>query len=171
MVSYQDALERMLKVVQPLASERLPLTAAYGRMVATPLVAPHAMPPFDQSLVDGYALRSSDTRTATPAQPVRLALGQTLTAGEHLAQPLGARQAIRIMTGAPVPAGANTVVKMEESEVEAGALVIRQPLPPGLYVQRCGAEIRRRTVVLRQGERLTPQRIGVALHLVSTVLT
>ena len=62
MVSYQDALERMLKVVQPLASERLPLTAAYGRMVATPLVAPHAMPPFDQSLVDGYALRSSDTR-------------------------------------------------------------------------------------------------------------
>ena len=165
MVSYQDALERMLKVVQPLASERLPLTAAYGRMVATPLVAPHAMPPFDQSLVDGYALRSSDTRTATPTQPVRLALGQTLTAGEHLAQPLGARQAMRIMTGAPVPPGANTVVKMEESEVEAGGLVIRQPLPPGLYVQRCGAEIRRRTVVLRQGERLTPQRIGVALAL------
>jgi len=165
MVSYQDALERMLKVVQPLASERLPLTAAYGRIVATPLVAPHAMPPFDQSLVDGYALRSSETRAATPTQPVRLALGQTLTAGEHLEQPLGPQQAIRIMTGAPVPPGANTVVKMEESEVEAGALVMRQPLPRGLYVQRCGAEIRRGTVVLRQGERLTPQRIGVALAL------
>ena len=165
MVSYQDALERMLKVVQPLASERLPLTAAYGRIVATPLVAPHAMPPFDQSLVDGYALRSSDTRAATPAQPVRLALGQTLTAGEHLEQPVGPRQAIRIMTGAPVPPGVNTVVKMEESEVEAGALVMRQPLPRGLYVQRCGAEIQRGTVVLRQGERLTPQRIGVALSL------
>ena len=165
MVSYQDALERMLKVVQPLASERLPLTAAYGRIVATPLVAPHAMPPFDQSLVDGYALRSSETRAATPTQSVRLALGQTLTAGEHLEQPLGPRQAIRIMTGAPVPPGANTVVKMEESEVEAGALVMRQPLPRGLYVQRCGAEIRRGTVVLRQGERLTPQRIGVALAL------
>ena len=165
MVSYQDALERMLKMVQPLASERLPLTAAYGRLVATPLVAPHALPPFDQSLVDGYALRSSDTRTATPAQPVRLALGQTLTAGEHLAQPLGSRQAIRIMTGAPVPAGANTVVKMEESEIDAGALIIRQPLAQGLYVQRRGAEIPRRTVVVRQGERLTPQRIGVALSL------
>jgi molybdenum cofactor synthesis domain-containing protein len=165
MVSYQDALERMLKVVQPLASERLPLTAAYGRTVATPLAAPHAMPPFDQSLVDGYALRSSNTRAATPARPVRLVLGQTLTAGEYLEQPLGPRQAIRIMTGAPVPPGANTVVKMEESEVEAGALVLRQPLPRGLYVQRCGAEIRRGTVVLRQGERLTPQRIGVALAL------
>src|SRR4029450_13412906 len=116
MVSYQDALERMLKVIQPLVSERLPLTAAYGRTVAVPLIAPHAMPPVDQSLVDGYALRSSDTRAATPTQPVRLALGQTLTAGAHPAQPLGARHAIRIMTGAPVPPGANTVIKMEESE-------------------------------------------------------
>src|SRR5262245_2452333 len=165
MLSYQDALERMLQAIQPLASERLPLPTAYGRIVATPLVAPHPMPPFDQSLVDGYALRSSDTRTATPAQPVRLRLGQTLTAGEHLAQPLGPRQAIRIMTGAPVPPGANTVVKMEESEVEAGALVLRQPLQRELYVQRCGAEIRCGTVVLHRGERLTPQRIGVALSL------
>jgi putative molybdopterin biosynthesis protein len=155
----------MLNIVQPLAPERLPLTAAYGRIVAMPLVAPHPMPPFDQALVDGYALRSSDTQTATPAQPVRLALGQTLTAGAQLAQPLGPRQTIRIMTGAPVPAGANTVVKMEESELDAGALLIRQPLPQGLYVQRRGAEIQRRTVVLRQGERLTPQRIGVALSL------
>ena len=165
MLSYQDALARMLNLVQPLAPERLPLPAAYGRMVATPLVAPHPMPPFDQSLVDGYALRSSDTQTATPAQPVRLALGPTLTAGEHLEQPLGPRQTIRIMTGAPVPAGANTVVKLEDSEMDAGALIIRQPLSQGLYVQRCGAEIQRRRVVLRQGERLTPQRIGVALSL------
>src|ERR1700757_657033 len=103
MTSYQQALEMMLRAVQPLASEWVPLTAAYGRILATPVVAPCAMPPFDQSLVDGYALRSRDIRTATPAQPVRLALGQTLTAGEHLEQPLKPRQAIRIMTGAPVP--------------------------------------------------------------------
>lgn len=165
MISYQQAVEKILRVVQPLASERVGLTAAYGRVLATPLVAACAMPPFDQSLVDGYALRSSDTRSATPAQPVRLALGQTLTAGQSLEQPLAPRQAIRIMTGAPLPRGANTVIKMEESTVEAGTLRIPQPLPRGLDVQRCGAEIRRRTVVLRQGERLTPQRIGVALAL------
>jgi len=165
MLSYHNALECLLQVVQPLAGERVPLTAASGRMLATPLVAPHAMPPFDQSLVDGYALRSGDTRSATPAQPVRLVLGQTLTAGESLEQPLAPRQAIRIMTGASLPPGANTVIKMEESQVEAGALCIPQPLPHGLYVQRCGAEIRRHTVVLHQGERLTPQRIGVALAL------
>src|SRR5262245_65754332 len=103
----------MLKVVQPLVSERLPLTAAYGRTVATPLIAPHAMPPFDQSLVDGYALRSSDTRAATPTQPVRLALGQTLTAGEYLEQPVGRRQAMRISTGAPATRGVKTVIKLE----------------------------------------------------------
>src|SRR5215475_8614858 len=116
-------------------------------------------------MVDGYALRSGDTRSATAAQPVRLGLGQTLTAGESLEQPLAPWQAMRIMTGAALPPGANTVVKMEESRVEAGTLLIPQPLPRGLYVQQCGAEIRRRTVVLRQGERLTPQRIGVALAL------
>src|SRR5690349_7921712 len=84
MISYQQALEIMLRDVRPLAAERVALTAASGRMLATPLVAPHDMPPFDQSLMDGYALRSRDTRAATPAQPVRLALGQTLTAGESL---------------------------------------------------------------------------------------
>src|SRR5262249_2575629 len=78
---------------------------------------------------------------------------------------LAPRQAVRIMTGASLPPGANTVIKMEESTVEAGTLLIPQPLPRGLDVQRCGAEIRRRTAVLRQGERLTPQRIGVALSL------
>lgn len=163
MISYQQALEKMLRVVQPLASERVLLTAACGRILALPLVAPCDMPPFDQSLVDGYALRSSDTRSAAPAQPVRLALGQTLTAGKSLEQPLRPGQAIRIMTGAPLPREANTVIRMEESTVEAGTLLIPQPLLRGLDVQQCGAEIRRRTVVLRQGERLTPQRIGVAL--------
>lgn len=165
MLSYHNALECLLQVVQPLASERVVLTAASGRILATSLVAPCDMPPFDQSLVDGYALRSSDTRSATPAQPVRLALGQTLTAGESLEQPLAPGQAMRIMTGASLPRRANTVIRMEESAVEAGTLRIPRPLPRGLDVQRCGAEIRRRTVVLRQGERLTPQRIGVALAL------
>src|SRR5262249_39538582 len=100
MLSYHNALECLLKVVQPLASERGTLTAAYVRILGPPFVAPHDIPPFAQSLVDGYALRSSDTRSATPVQPVRLALGQTLTAGKSPEQPLAPWQAMRIMTGA-----------------------------------------------------------------------
>jgi molybdopterin molybdotransferase len=165
MISYHQALEMVLNSTGPLEEEHLPATAAAGRILATALVAPHDMPPFDQSLVDGYAVRSADTRAATPKSPVGLVLGQTLTAGEVLQRPLLSRQAIRIMTGAPMPPGANTVLKLEDSHTEAGTLVLPQPMPQGLNVQRRGAEIRRRTVVLQQGERLTPQRIGTALSL------
>jgi molybdenum cofactor synthesis domain-containing protein len=165
MMSYQQALTVILGHSPTLTGERLPLTAAYGRILAAPVVAPYDMPPFDQSLVDGYALRSTDTRVATPQTPVRLAIGQTLTAGEILQQPVASGQAVRIMTGAPMPPGTNAVLKMEESQVEAHTLILPRPLPAGMARQRRGAELRRHTVVLRAGDRLTPQRIGMALGL------
>jgi molybdopterin molybdotransferase len=165
MIHYQDALDMILQRIQPLAGECLPLTQAHGRILAAPVVAPHDLPAFDQSLMDGYALRSTDASAATPAHPVRLRIGPTLTAGDVWSQRLPAGQAVRIMTGAPLPPGANTVIKLEDSQVETGALLLQHPLPMGLAVQRRGAELRRRTVVLRPGERLTPQRIGTALAL------
>ena len=166
MISYTQAVQTIIRsLTQPLQAERLVLTEAGQRVLSRALTAPHDMPPFDQSLMDGYALRSRDTRKASPERPARLTLGATLTAGEYLEQPLQPRQAVRIMTGAPMPPGADTVVKMEESEVEGSELVIRQPIGRWVNVQRRGDEIRRRTVVLPRGERLTPQRIGTALAL------
>ena len=167
MISYAQALQTLLGNLPeaPREEERLPLTAACHRVLSRDVAAPHDMPPFDQSLMDGYALRSRDTRECSAARPARLTLGPTLTAGEFLEQPLLPRQAVRIMTGAPVPPGADAVVKMEDSEVDGGRLVIRQPLGRWLNVQRRGREIRRRTVVQARGERLTPQRIGTALAL------
>ena len=166
MLSYTKAVRTIIdNLPQPLPAERLALTEAGQRVLSRPLTAPHDMPPFDQSLMDGYALRSRDTRKASPERPARLTLGATLTAGEYLEQPLQPRQAVRIMTGAPMPPGADTVVKMEESEVAGSELVVRQPLGRWVNVQRRGDEIRRRTVVLPRGERLTPQRIGAALAL------
>ena len=166
MLSYTQAVRTIIdNLPQPPQAERLALTEAGQRVLSRPLTAPHDMPPFDQSLMDGYALRSRDTRAASPERPARLALGVTLTAGEYLEQPLQPRQAVRIMTGAPIPPGADAVVKTEESEVEGSELVVRQPLGRWVNVQRRGDEIRRRTVVLPRGERLTPQRIGAALAL------
>ena len=166
MISYTQAVQTIIhNLPKPLLEERLALTAAHQRVLGQALTAPHDMPPFDQSLMDGYALRSRDIRTATRERPVRLTLGATLTAGEHPEHPLKPRQAVRIMTGAPIPPGADAVLKMEESEVDGSELVIRQPLGRWANVQRRGAEIRRRTVVLSRGERLTPQRIGTALAL------
>lgn len=166
MISYTQAVQTIIcNLPQPLREEQLALTEAGQRVLSRPLTAPHDMPPFDQSLMDGYALRYRDTREATPERPARLTLGATLTAGEYLEHPLQSRQAVRIMTGAPIPPGADAVLKMEESEIEGGGLVIRQPLGRWMNIQRRSDEIRRHTVVLPRGERLTPQRIGTALAL------
>jgi molybdenum cofactor synthesis domain-containing protein len=164
-LTYYHALQRLLQVIRPLAAECLPLTTASGRTLATALVAPYPSPPFAQSLMDGYAVHSADTRSATAEHPVRLRLGRTLTAGETLPQPLPAHQAIRIMTGAPLPARADAVIKLEDGDVYAHHLVIRAPLSPGVHIQKRGAEVRRHTVILPAGEILTPQRIGCALSL------
>ena len=166
MISYEQALETILGNLPKMPrQEWLPLTTACERVLSRAVTAPHDMPPFDQSLMDGYALRSRDSREAAPGQPARLNLGATLTAGEFLEQPLLPRQAVRIMTGAPIPPGADAVIKMEDGDVDSGRLVVQRPLERWEHVQRRGHEIRRGTVVLRPGERLTPQRIGTALAL------
>ncbi len=165
MLSYHLALEHVRQAVSPLASERVALTGATGRMLAADLLAPHPMPPFDQSLMDGYAARSQETRTATAAQPVRLPLGPTLTAGEILQAPVAPGQAIRIMTGAPMPLGFDAVIRLEDASVEDHTLVIEEPLRQGQFIQRRGTEVEPATVLSNVGERLTPQRIGMALAL------
>jgi molybdopterin molybdotransferase len=165
MISYRQAVDIMLSVPTRLASERIALTAANGRILACPVVALYDAPPFAQSLMDGYALRSTETHQATAEHPVRLRIQQTLAAGDVLQQPLRSHQAIRIMTGAPLPRGAQTVLKLEDSEVDTDMLVVRHALTPGRYVQPRGSEFRRGTVVLQAGEQLTPQRIGTALSL------
>jgi molybdopterin molybdotransferase len=118
MLSYPLALEQVRCAASRLTSERVPLTAASGRILAADLLARHPLPPFDQSLMDGYAARSRDTLTATLAQPVRLPLGPTLTAGETFRQPVPPHQAIRIMTGAPMPPGVDAVVRLEDAALE-----------------------------------------------------
>ena len=166
MISYAQALQTILcNLPQPPPEEQLPLTEACQRVLSRAVAAPHDMPPFDQSLMDGFALRSRDTREAAPGQPARLRLGATLTAGEFLEQKLLPGQAVRIMTGAPIPPGADAVIKMEDSDVDSDRLVVGRPLRRWANVQRRGREIRRGTVVLRRGELLTPQRIGTALAL------
>ena len=165
MIAYRQALDLILSMSKRLPPERLALTSAQHRIVAQDLIAPYDAPPFDQSLMDGFAVRSADTRRATPDDPVRLAIGPTLTAGDAWQQSIASGQAIRIMTGAALPSGVNAIIKVEDSETQDGKLLIRRPVARGAHVQRRGSEIRRRTVVVRQGERLTPQGIGIALAL------
>ena len=165
MLSYSDALDHLLRAVSPLASESVSLVEAVGRTLAVDLIGPYPMPPYSQSLMDGYAVRSEDTLLATEVEPVRLTLGLTLTAGQTVSHRLTVGEAVRIMTGALIPDGANAVVRLEDGEVEGTGLVIRQPLSPGQYIQPRGAEVPPQSVICRAGEVLTPQRIGMALAL------
>ena len=113
MIPYRQAIDTILSAMSPLTAEYVPLTSALHRIVVADLIAPYDMPPFGQSLMDGYAVRSAETRQATPERPVRLALGRTLTAGEVLTQPMPPQQVMRIMTGASMPPGSDAIVKVE----------------------------------------------------------
>ena len=102
MLSYREALNQLLQAVAPpAATERVPLTDASGRVLMADLVAPHPMPPFHQSLMDGYVVRSIDTKKATAAHPVRLKLSFTLTAGATLAAPAAPTPTPFITTARP----------------------------------------------------------------------
>src|SRR5690606_17421608 len=119
MVSVDDALHRILAAFEPLPVVTVPLLEAQGLVLATDVVASENIPPFQNSAMDGYAVRSEDTRGA----PVTLRVAGTVAAGEVFSGSVQAGEAIRIMTGAPLPDGADTVVRFEETSEGSGGSV------------------------------------------------
>ncbi|MBB6669796.1 molybdopterin molybdotransferase MoeA [Cohnella nanjingensis] len=147
---------------RPLRTERVPLLAAFGRRLAEPLVADRPVPAFARSGMDGYAVRAADLAEASPARPARLAVAQATVASGGTAppQPVSPGEAARIMTGAPLPAGADAVVMLESVREEAtGALrqaVFARPVAAGLNVTPVGGEIAPGAAVLAPGVRIGP---------------
>jgi len=159
MLSFEEALERLLAAAEPVAETKsVPLVAARGRVLAVPLVAPIDVPPFDNSAMDGYAVRCADV-----AQPgVALPVAQRIAAGS-VGRPLDAGTAARIFTGAPAPPGADAVVMQERCEAGAGGTVVVNELPrPGQNIRRAGEDIRAGAELLAAGTRLGPAELGLA---------
>lgn len=153
----ETALERLLSGVAPLAIERLGLAKAGGRVLAEPVIAARSQPAFAASAMDGYALRSSD------AQPgKRLLIVGESAAGRGFAQPVGPGEAVRIFTGAPVPAGADAVLVQEAAVVEGKALLVPESLPAGRFVRPAGMDFAAGQEVLRPGTRLGPRELALA---------
>jgi molybdopterin molybdotransferase len=165
-----DEVERLIvERVTPVAEiESVALSQAAGRIVAADVVASVALPPFDNSAVDGYAVRHADL---DPAAETRLAVADRVTAGRSAAAALTPGSAIRIFTGAPMPAGADTVFMQEDCRVEAGAVVV----PPGLQVganrRLAGEDIRAGSVALPAGRRLAPQHLALGAAIGVTELS
>ena len=154
-------MERLIaeRVVPIAGAETVPLSAARGRVVASDVVAPIDLPPFDNSAVDGYAVRHADLR---PDADTTLKVADRVTAGHTAARGLGAGEAIRIFTGAPMPAGADTVFMQEDVRAEGGAVIVPPGLKKGANARAAGEDLRARTVMLPAGRRLTASHVALA---------
>jgi molybdopterin molybdotransferase len=170
MLRVEEALERILAEITRLAPEQAPLSEATGRVLAQSIASKEEVPPFANSAMDGYALRSSDTQGATPREPRRLRLVGVVQAGQVAGRAVGAGEAMRILTGAPLPPGADAVIQQELTQTGEDWVEVQAPVAQGNNVRHPGEDIRRGTVVLQQGAILGPSEIGVLASLgVSTV--
>ncbi|MFQ6090532.1 MAG: gephyrin-like molybdotransferase Glp [Candidatus Bipolaricaulia bacterium] len=149
------------KNISPLPRTRVPLEEAMGLALAEKVLSPQPMPPFTSSAMDGYALKSSDTRHTTSRKRTRLTLVQSIPAGTSSPMPIKRGQAARIFTGAPLPPGADAVLKQEEAVVEEGELIVSRPVRAGENVRRRGEELRRGAVALAAGAAITPASLGL----------
>jgi len=146
----------------PLGGEEVPLAQAQGRVLDGDILVPIDVPPFDRSLVDGFAVRAADTFDANEDAPVSLELApETAPAGAVPKTEVRDGTALEVATGGVVPRGANAVQMVEHSEVEGRRLRLYKPVAPGAHIQVAGADMRMGETVLRAGQRLTTRELGV----------
>ena len=139
------------------------LAEALGLVLADDVVARLALPVFDNSAMDGYAVRAEETSDATPEHPVVLPVAEDIPAGRTDELTLQPDTAHRIMTGAPVPAGTTAVVPVEDTDGGVDSVAIRKPRQPGAHIRRAGEDVAAGTTVLREGQVVTPAVLGLAV--------
>lgn len=147
------------------------LADAQGLVLAEDVVAQLALPVFDNSAMDGYAVRAEDVAGATPERPVVLPVAEDIPAGRTDALTLQPGTAHRIMTGAPLPAGATAVVPVEDTDGGMDTVAIRSPREAGKHIRRAGEDVAPGTTVLRRGQVVTPAVLGLAAALGMAGLT
>ncbi|OMC53798.1 molybdopterin molybdenumtransferase [Mycobacterium sp. IS-836] len=147
------------------------LAEAQGLVLAEDVVAQLALPVFDNSAMDGYAVRAEDTSEATPERPVVLPVAEDIPAGRTDPLTLQPKTAHRIMTGAPLPAGATAIVPVEDTDGGVDTVAIRAPRDPGKHIRRAGEDVAPGTTVLRAGQVVTPAVLGLAAALGMAELT
>lgn len=176
MLSVDEAFERIIRVFEPLNAEVVPLREAFGRVLAEDVYSEYNIPPFDNSAMDGYAVRWEDTRGATRLKPVRLEVVGTVPAGQAPSCRVGPGTSVRIMTGAPMPDGANAVVRFEntsegmngqrmEEGGATGEVLIYVPVQDRENVREAGEDIRTGELVLSRGTELRPAEVGALASL------
>lgn len=159
MITHEEHLARILAAVRPGSAERLPVvgSALTGRVLAADVVSAVELPSFTNSAMDGYAVRAADVAAAG----IELTVEGDIPAGDTRRLTLAAGRAWRIMTGAPVPEGADTVVPVEATDGGVERVVFHEPAQAGRHVRHAGEDVRAGDVLLPQGTRLAPHHIAV----------
>ncbi len=173
MLTVEEALERILSFFEPLEPVRVPIAEAGGMVISEDIVSHLDVPPMDNSAMDGYAVQSQSVSGAAAHTPATLRVIGKLAAGDLPTTRVGPRTAIRIMTGAPVPPGADAVVPFEETdEVERrlkarplDEVSVRHPVDPGSNVRQAGRDLARGKTVLRRGSVIGPSQVGLLASL------
>ena len=157
----EEASARILADIEPLAPVRVALRDALGCVLATEVRSPVALPPWDNASMDGYAVRASDVAGASPDTPVVLRVVGTIAAGGAPSRAVEAGETMRIMTGAPLPSGADSVVRVEDTDAGIERVAIRNARDAGRNVRPRGEDLERGAVAVAAGTLVGPAQLGV----------
>lgn len=156
-----DHLARILEVIEPLPAFPQTLLEAAGLPIAEDVHAEVSLPPFDNSAMDGYAVHLDDVRGASEESPVTLPVVGEIGAGQANLLALSTSVAAKIMTGAPIPRGADAVVPYEWTDRGVARVVIRKAPEPGQHIRRAGEDVTRGDLLIRSGTVLGPRQLGL----------
>ncbi|HYG57047.1 MAG TPA: gephyrin-like molybdotransferase Glp [Symbiobacteriaceae bacterium] len=165
MLRVEEARELVLRHAPPRRVKRMPLEGSMGLVLAEDLISPEALPPFPRSGMDGYALRSVDTLSATRDNPVVLPLAGVIPAGHPLPEALRPLTCASIMTGGAIPDGADAVIRLEEVRVTPEGIRIFRHVPVAENVAPIGEDVRKGEVILKAGHRIRPAEINLLIAL------
>ncbi|MCC6317831.1 MAG: molybdopterin molybdotransferase MoeA [Gemmatimonadaceae bacterium] len=165
MLPVAEAAARVTAGILPLDPERVALLDAVGRVLAEDAIAGYTMPPWTNSAMDGYAVRAADIAGASANAPVLLRVLETVAAGAFPSRPVGPGEATRIMTGAPVPEGADTVVRVEDTDDGVESVAIRDTRDSGKNLRPRGEDFPAGATVVPRGTPIAPAQVGVLASL------
>ena len=153
---YITARNLLVATVSPVDTEEVSLAECIGRVLAQDVIATDNVPPFDRSPYDGYALRSEDVVDATKEKPVTLYIIEEVPAGAVPTMPCTKNTAVKILTGAPIPQGADCVINYERTEFTDSSVKIFEPIKAGSNIVLAGEDVRKGDVLARKGQVIDP---------------
>jgi molybdopterin molybdotransferase len=161
MISADQALQIVLENVAPLGVERIPILDALGHVLAENISSSRDIPGFDNSAMDGYAVRAADLAKASEASPVKLAVVETVGAGQMPTRLVGAGQAVRTMTGAPIAEGADAIIPVERTRGSGDQVEFLTAVEKGAFIRLHDEDLRVGQLVMPAGKLLTPADLGM----------